>query len=154
MGRGPWPPIPSCYRLCRTPCRLLMLWTAPPAARERHGCGCWLRLPRFGGNTIFRSSIILDPGGTADPPDSPSQTRSLAVQAVPERSTHRRAPARCPLLGRSGRGRLGNARKSVESDPERPKADAGKQRDRDEITVHRCIAAAAPPQARRLALQL
>jgi putative ABC transport system substrate-binding protein len=28
---------------------LLMLWTAPPPARERHGSGVLLELPRFGG---------------------------------------------------------------------------------------------------------
>src|SRR5262247_2599912 len=28
---------------------LVMLWTAPPAARKCQRCGCCLRLPRFGG---------------------------------------------------------------------------------------------------------
>src|SRR5207248_5191087 len=34
---------------CMSP--LMMLWTAPPPARECQRCGRWLRLPRFGGAT-------------------------------------------------------------------------------------------------------
>jgi hypothetical protein len=33
-------------------CLLLMLWTAPPPARECHGCRRCLGPPRFGGATL------------------------------------------------------------------------------------------------------
>src|SRR5271166_6158924 len=39
-------------RRCGAPrCPQLMLWTAPPPARECQRCGRCLRLPRFGGAT-------------------------------------------------------------------------------------------------------
>ena len=41
--------FPSNLLQCVRP--LLMLWTAPPPARECQRCGCRLRLPRFGGAT-------------------------------------------------------------------------------------------------------
>src|ERR1700745_2472479 len=44
--------------ISRPALRLMMLWTAPPPARECQGCGRRLRLPRFGGAPMQSISTI------------------------------------------------------------------------------------------------